>query len=121
MKYFTKYESEDDLKKQYYKLAMHHHPDKAGLDATEEDIKARTETMQKINDEFKTCVSRFRLTGGKSYSPHGYGATSFDTSDIDEFIKNFMNSPAGRVAIAGLFGIAFYNAFSSAFNRKKNA
>ncbi len=121
--FFTSpYNSEEDIKKQYYRLAMEHHPDKAGADATQEIIKERTENMQKLNDEFKMRVRQFRLNSGKSYShPHGYRAGSFEMSDIDELVARFMKSPAAHAIMIGFFGFAVFSAFTNSVKNKKNS
>lgn len=56
MKYFTNCRTLDDLKKEYRRLAMKHHPDHGG----------DTATMQAINGEYDAVFPAFKLAYNKT-------------------------------------------------------
>ncbi len=105
MNNFTPALTETELRKQYHTLAMQHHPDKAGTDATEDVIKARTAKMQEINEEFRQATVRLRTRSSFGNPASRGNATPVDISDVEDFMRSFFDTPQGKAVIAGLVGL----------------
>ena len=75
MKWFDHPETLEDLKKQYKRLAMKHHPDRGGS----------TEAMQQINAEYETLFSRLKDIH-KTAEGETYTAKTASTETAAEFM-----------------------------------
>lgn len=75
MKWFDHPETLEDLKKQYKRLAMKHHPDRGGS----------TEAMQQINAEYETLFSRLKDIH-KTAEGETYTAKTASTETAAEFL-----------------------------------
>lgn len=100
MKYFTNCRTLDELKKEYRRLAMLHHPDRGG----------DTETMKAINNEYDAVFPAFRLAYNKTaetptnetaestrsefYTQNGWKGSRYDSSrslkEIAEAVRKFV-------------------------------
>ncbi len=75
MKWFNNPETLEDLKKQYKRLAMEHHPDRGGS----------TEAMQQINAEYESLFARLKDTH-KTAEGKTYTAKTASTETAAEFM-----------------------------------
>lgn len=75
MEWFNNPETLEDLKKQYKRLAMEHHPDMGG----------KTEDMQEINSEYERLFDQLKDTH-KNASGEFYTAKTATTETPEEFI-----------------------------------
>ena len=100
MKYFTNCRTLDELKKEFRRLAMLHHPDHGG------DV----ETMKAINNEYDAVFPAFRLAYNKTaetpsnetaestrsefYTQNGWKGSRYDSSrslkEIAEAVRKFV-------------------------------
>ena len=81
--FFTNVETLEDLRTQYKKLAMKHHPDRGGS----------TEDMQRINSEYEQLLkevgTRRRNRDGETYKKAGYNPAADRFREIIDQIIHF--------------------------------
>lgn len=75
MKWFKNPETLEDLKKQYRRLAMEHHPDRGGS----------TEDMKQINSEYEALFARLKDTH-KTAEGKTYTSSKASTETASEFM-----------------------------------
>ena len=96
--------SDDDVKKAYRKLAMHHHPDRNhGSSEAEEQFKSITEAYDVLRDPQKRAAyDRYGEAGLRG----GAGAGGFHHVDLSEALNIFMRDFGGFSGLGDMFGAA---------------
>ncbi|MDO4841515.1 MAG: hypothetical protein Q3982_02420 [Phoenicibacter congonensis] len=93
MKWFNNPQCVEDLKAQYKRLAMDHHPDRGG----------RTADMQEINNEYDSLFQRLkdihRAASGATYTAKE--ATSEKAEDFREIFNRLINLAGLHIEICG--------------------
>lgn len=82
-KYFENCNSPDAIKTLYRELAMQHHPDRLGLNATEEQRQAATKVMQEINRQYSIAMAA-AIRGER---PEATAAQVSDLEDVAEAVR----------------------------------
>lgn len=81
--YFQHCNSPDEIKSYYRELAMAHHPDRLGLNATAEQQETAKRTMQEINRQYSIAMAR-AIRGEK---PNATDEQVSDLEDVAEAIR----------------------------------
>ncbi len=81
--YFQHCNSPDEIKSRYRELAMAHHPDRMGLNATAEQQETAKRTMQEINRQYSIAMAR-AIRGEK---PHSTDAEVSDMEEVAEAVR----------------------------------
>lgn len=93
MKWFNNPSTLEDLKKQYKRLAMQHHPDRGG----------NTSDMQEINNEYDILFQRLKnvheAANGATYTTAG--ESSEKASDYRDLINMLINLEGIKIEICG--------------------
>lgn len=93
--YFNSCHTAEELKKEYFKLALQHHPDRGG------DVRV----MQAVNVEYETAWARLKDThqnaAGKQYTNTGDKATAEMPEEYQRIIDALIRLRGIRIEICG--------------------
>ena len=104
--------TEDEIKKQYRKLAKQYHPDlNPDNHEAQEKFKEISEAYEVLGDKDKkqkydTFGSNYNFQGGHNFDPsqYGFSYTSAGGNDFSDFFNSFFGSNGGGFNMNDLFG-----------------